>query len=449
MKISGRVFLISCCALMFACTTTAFAQGAGTAITAVTAIDSLVSQIKTGLEEIINQTETAYSRQAFDTRTHAIVVLQQVDTVASDIVGKAFRDANDTQKRFFVQATALLDKWNKGNHDILKELDNVSNTMEEAVSRLPSADKTPLIKAYYPSFLVPTLSGPTFSLSISGTRIGTGDPSLQFGKVRCERFSKTDRQIQFRCPASVFGTPARLRGESGILEIEAPQGFWDVVLFQHHMMKYDIGVVAVPSELGRYNVVAVVPQSKIETQDRKYELDYTNPHCSGAHDIAVPQNASEGWKIVETSVQVTPTSVSSGCSGPSVDGVSSTGFLVTGKAVNSGNCVTVHVPFDGSQTISYDGRGWVKGIITWKEQRTTVKDGTVDVARGSLSWGSDVAIQLPPDAKGFVVTVLRIDGTQQVAVGAGNFDRYSVRYAGADTHTVVISPKSVNEAFGT
>jgi hypothetical protein len=44
--------------------------------------------------------------------------------------------------------------------------------------------------------------------------------------------------------------------------------------------------------------------------------------------------------------------------------------------------------------------------------------------------------------------VLRIDGTQQVAVGAGNFDRYSVRYAGADTHTVVISPKSVNEAFG-
>lgn len=406
------------------------------------AVENIVADVKRGLEELINQAETAYSRQAFDTRMHALVLLQNLDSVASGLVGLTFDRLDASQKKMFEQANAILDKWNAGNQDLAKDFNDLATTLEEATSRLPLADKTPLLKSYSPSYVLQGPSGQSFNVKVSGVRIGTGEPTLKFVTTNCALFSKTDRDIVFKCPAAILGTARAVREQSGVLEVVAPKGFLDWITFSEKRVTYRIGVVGIPAQLGKYRVRATVKTAKVETQDRSQYFEHTNPHCSGNTNLNWPVNASEGWKILEASVRTSPTSVSSGCSGPTAESISSTGFRVTGKAVNSGNCLKVM-----GKVVSKDGRGWVKGHAYWSEQRTVVADGDVDVTTGTILWGNDAAIQLPSDAKAFVITIERIDGTISAVTGVGSYDRYAVLYNEV-SRTVVVRPLSLDKALG-
>jgi hypothetical protein len=139
--------------------------------------------------------------------------------------------------------------------------------------------------------------------------------------------------------------------------------------------------------------------------------------------------------------------VASECTGPTATTISSTGFILTGRAVNSGNCVTVPTLLFGDQTVSYDGRGWVMGTAHWTEKQTVTSDGDKEIAAGDLFWSSDSPpIKLPSNSKGFAITVERIDGTKTYTE-AGTYDRYRITYD-RDSHILVIAPRPVNEALG-
>jgi hypothetical protein len=280
-------------------------------------------------------------------------------------------------------------------------------------------------------------------VKVSGVRIGTGSPTLKFGNSECDLFAKTDRDVEFRCKRSIFGKLAVAREQTGILEVIAPKSLLDWITFTENRVTYRIGMIGIPAKLGDYTVRAVVPTSTIETQDRSQYFEHTNSHCSGSTNLNWPVNASDAWKIIERSVRTSPTSVSSGCSGPTAESISSSGFRVTGRAVNSGNCVRAF-----GQTISKDGRGWVKGFAYWTEHRTVIKNGDVDVGKGALTWGSDKSLTLPSGALSFVMTIVRIDGTEKVITSAGVYDRYEVAYD-ETSRTVVVKPKDLDAALAT
>lgn len=90
---------------------------------------------------------------------------------------------------------------------------------------------------------------------------------------------------------------------------------------------------------------------------------YTNDHCSGGKNMAWQVNASEGWTIDPASIEITPAHVSSKSSYNGYE-LTDTGFVVTGRVRNNGNCVKVL-----GQTISRDGRGSLAVSGTYDEIR--------------------------------------------------------------------------------
>lgn len=90
---------------------------------------------------------------------------------------------------------------------------------------------------------------------------------------------------------------------------------------------------------------------------------YTNDHCSGGKNMAWQVNASEGWTIDPESIEITPAHVSSKSSYHGYE-LTDTGFVVTGRVRNNGNCVKVL-----GQTVARDGRGSLAVSGTYDEIR--------------------------------------------------------------------------------
>jgi hypothetical protein len=404
-----------------------------TAIAAGAAISDVIKQLRDGLKEVIDETQNAYSRSAFDTRANAIVVLQSLDVIASGLVGQVFSELNATEKKFMSDTALIIEQWHRGNRDLADRLESVATTGEEAISRLPFAERTPLVKKYSPSF-VATNANATFLVSIQGSRLGSGDPALKFGATACMRNTHTDRELRFACPSRLLGTPTSVVPVTGHLSLARPKTFWQKVQFWKaaESTQYDIGIVTVPALLGEFTGRAVLSTTTRERQQRTGpHVGHMNDHCQGGRTHDWVMNASAGWSIEEGSVTLHTVSCSSASTCPQLQNVGSSGFVIHGVTTNNGACGPFGIP--------KDGRGFMESYATWSEYRDVVQDVDQPLPPGAITWGSDTSIRLPESSKGFVLEVRRVDSTSSTITGAGPFDRFDVAYDQI-TRTVVITP---------
>lgn len=202
------------------------------------------------MSQIINEAETAFSRQAFDVRSHAIAVIQQADFIAQGLIGKTFGQLNATERKFFTDSRTLIANWERGNRNIAKDFESLAKTMEETVSRLPGGDKRPLVKNTVPSYISSGLIDDSVFVRVEGSRIGAGEPSLAFGQNTCKRIGKTERELKFECPAKVFTGFKKTTARSGKLLVVPPRSLLEVVLLQDAApVSYDVGIIVVPPTL--------------------------------------------------------------------------------------------------------------------------------------------------------------------------------------------------------
>jgi hypothetical protein len=410
------------------------------AIAAGAAVNGVIQQLRDGLKEVINETQNAYSRSAFDTRANAIIVLQNLDVVASGVTGRVFAELNAAEKKFMSDTALIIDQWHRGNRDLAERLESVATTGEEAISRLPFAERTPLVKKYSPSFVAVNASA-TFLVAIHGSRLGSGDPVLRFGSTACARNTHTDRELRFACPGHVLGSPANVVPVAARLSLDRPKSFWQSLRFWQaaEQAQYDIGVVAVPALLGEFTGRAVLSTTTREQQQRRGpRVGHRNDHCQGDRTHDWVMNASAGWRIDEGSVSLHTISCSSASTCPQLQNVSASGFVIHGVTINNGQCGPFGVP--------RDGRGSMESYATWTEYRDVEQDVDQPLAPGAIAWGSDTAIRLPANSKGFVLEVKRVDKTSSTITGAGPFDRFDVAYDQV-TRTVVITPGRLVDAL--
>jgi hypothetical protein len=416
------------------------ATGQAEAIYSTTAaVDQIITDLQRSLSELISEAEGAYSRQAFDSRVHAQILLTNLSVLAGDLINKTFGELSNAEKQLVVDIDRTLDKWNEGNHNLARDFARIASTLEQAVSRLPLADRTPLVTSYTPGhFIVGTAA---IRISVFGGRLGFGEPSLVFGSTKCRRVAKTEASLTFECPGNPPNT-ASGTSTPGRLVVHGRRSVWSYLTFDKRERVYDIDLIAIPVVLGTYGVRAVVRNSQREERTRGDTTGYRNGHCEGSKDKVWTYNAGTGWRIDEPSVVVVRRAVSKQSTPATARSISETGFQVYARVRNNGHCTRVF-----GKIVAKDARGTSNFAASWTEYRTVTSNGTVNVGVGDLSWKKAHEVVLPDSAIGFVLTVKRQDGSMSIHTTAGPADWYSIDYS-PSTRSLVIRPREVASVLG-
>ena len=116
---------------------------------------------------------------------------------------------------------------------------------------------------------------------------------------------------------------------------------------------------------------AQIVEFETQIRERNVERHFQNEHCGSSTNIKWEIQAAEGWQIDTTSLNLTPTSISSKSSYFGISHLTEDGFTMNGRVSNNGDCVKVL-----GKVIARDGRGHLTVAGTYTEVRE------VEVSKG-------------------------------------------------------------------
>ena len=109
---------------------------------------------------------------------------------------------------------------------------------------------------------------------------------------------------------------------------------------------------------------AQIVEFESQTRERTVERHFQNEHCESSTNIRWEIQATEGWRIDTTSLNLAPTSISSKSSYPGISDLTKDGFTMNGRVSNNGDCLKVL-----GKIIARDGRGHLTVAGTYNEVR--------------------------------------------------------------------------------
>lgn len=107
-----------------------------------------------------------------------------------------------------------------------------------------------------------------------------------------------------------------------------------------------------------------IVEFETQTRERTVERSYQNEHCESSTNIRWEIQAAEGWQIVTSSLDFSPTSMSSKSSYSGISGLTNGGFIMSGRVSNNGECRKVL-----GKVIALDERGHLNVAGTYIETR--------------------------------------------------------------------------------
>ena len=107
-----------------------------------------------------------------------------------------------------------------------------------------------------------------------------------------------------------------------------------------------------------------IVEFETQTRERMVERRYQNEHCESSTNIRWEIQAAEGWQIVTSSLDFSPTSMSSKSSYSGISGLTKGGFIMSGRVSNNGECLKVL-----GKVIALDERGHLDIAGTYIETR--------------------------------------------------------------------------------
>lgn len=444
----AEIVLLSAVALLHASSAPSQAAAAFAAGESATTI---ISQLQSSLTQVLRELEGVYSKSAFDTRTHVVALIQQLQLSSEALEGKTFGDLNNTQQQLFSNVQLVLNSWNSGNKHALDNVNNIVTNLNSVLATLPLANTWPRVTGYAPSFVVQGEGPSAVDIRIFGSWLGEGSPTLLFVGRSCDRTEKTESELGFRCAIPsignprAFSAPRPLSGELTVAYRHA--GIWDslkAMLGFEKTRNYDIGLSGIPPELGTYGGNASVVQSVPQVQPRSESCSHHNDHCQGPYTLTCNETATQGWEIDQNSVNAQVGSKSDDSHFDGVYDKTTNGFQLRATVVNSGSCGP-KVPFT-DQHVPDDGRGQVTLGVTWLERRTASTSTTVPIQGGALLWGTQAVVSLPVGSSSVTVTVKRADGRSDIVTGTGHYGWIDAEFR-PDSRTLVLRPLAPGDAL--
>jgi len=429
--------------------TPAHAQAA--AVTADMAISNQIHNLRESLNGVISAASASVSKNSFEIRQHAEILLQDLDRLGNDLMGKTFQGISEEQRKAFNNAEVAVAQLRDALSKPVADIDAAIARSSDAFGTLPFANRTPRVLRASPSYIgVLSEEMGDVSVGVEGSWLGNDTPSLSFDKTECRLVNKLETALKFSCPQGVFASGEKVEYRTGVLKVYDPKSFWErlksTVVKTEKFRTYSIGVTVVPAVMAKYTVTATVTGIQRETVRRRTQkFSHTNDHCSSDRHPVWNVNRTSGWKIDPHSIRVHEHSRSSRSLNSGAINRGERGFQLGGVVRNNGDCGPF-LPLTNRRAY-YDGRGWLTVHATYAEYRDVPTEQTVRITEGEMVWGKDIGIELPPGTKAFRVDILQLDGTKLVEVSERADQRwYGLNY-NPNNRNLVIKPKSLHLAL--
>ena len=411
----------------------------------VTAIagSALVSDVSDGiskdLKSVIVQLENSASVTSFKVRSDLIVVADNIRVMGEALAGKTFDSLSQQQKTFFENARALATDATSGINLTADRVEGVLAGMSETMSRIPGIEGRPFVTKYAPSFVL--IGKKRYPVSVNGTLVGTGSPTLSFNNTPCEIKTKTERSLEFDCPATIFSPKDPWSsGKLTVVEKKSWWKFWGAP----EIYAYNISIRSIPDAMGEYVLVTKGIQTVNRTKPRTAGHGHRNEHCQGATPIAYSFTPESSCVIDVQSITLARGSISDASQVDNPGTITSSGFAVSAAARNHGSCGP-KIPFT-SQRVPVDARGSFNFGVSWNDICPVREDIEAKVGSGTLQWSQEKDFQLPTHANAFVLTITQADGKKRVVNGTTSTDWFDVTFD-LVSKVVLFKPKALETAM--
>lgn len=406
-------------------------------------VNSIIDRLKGSANEVIHNAGTEFGNGAFATRQNAEILIQQLNAMMIEFEGKTFRDLDAAQQRFFVNTRNTLEQMKRATKYSVAQAEGLVAQADNMLGTLPGANKTARVTGFSPRYVVASAKSAPITVTVNGSWLGSGEPTLSLNRRACERLQKTEPKLIFSClMPSVSGKQVAYQ-KLHLTTVDRPS-FWERVLSwfgsEPDKRPYELAIAVVPQTLGSFSAEVRTKAAKIEEAPRTETVYSANEHCQGTRTYAWTINAREGWRIKDR-----PTTQLLGDSDAVDEGVqdwSPTGFRLRGQAKNNGQCIDLVL-----EKVR-DGRGHVRIQANWIEFRSVDDEANAPLQIGDIFWGKERSIRLP-DSTTFVAIQSELLNGQRCA--GSSLDQADCAWYGLSidvpNRLLIIRPKDVDEAL--
>lgn len=402
-------------------------------------VSGVIDGMRKAATDVIKAADDSVSVNAFRVRQQMEILLGQLDLLSTGVIDKTFAELNATERKTFADLNASLARLADLERVTADDAAELTREASVAIGNLPFAKETPRVTGFTPAY-VRSGAGSTVRVAATGFLLGNGTPTFEVARRACKLLTKTETRVEFGCPATLFRATNEVAPVTGELTVYEKPTWWQQLKswFQASPLprRYTLSVFAVPPRMGTYSVSAIASDSVVETKQRSQDFSHANDHCEGNRDIQFPFNVTPNWEIVTASISPNCTSSSkSRCQGLRDVSDKSFGYMVSVR--NSGTCGPAWK----------DGRGSVRGTVSWTETRSMPTDQTVELPDGELSWGRATRIALPANTKAAVLTINQIDGTKSVVTNTSGDLPWARVQLDLPTRSLIITPRTLDAAL--
>lgn len=359
------------------------------------AVDTVAANITRDLEQLVSSLEGSLSRSAFDIRSHALLVISQLDAVAARQQGMLFDNLDSAQRQFFFNAAKLSKSTTADLRAITADTQQITDTFESAMGRL--LGESPRLTRASPTFAVARADA-SVRVEFRGAFLAHEAPSFTLGGVRCEPAVTIDTRLEFDCPAPAESSRPGGQLVKGALTVHEKSSLWQRLTFRKGDSRVlAAGITFVDNTVGRLSLLASGTVRTTDPVARQQSTSHRNDHCSGDRQVQMTLTPRAGCVVDVTNINVSEHSRSSNSVNNGVRSVTETGFQWHGVARNNGSCGP-RLPTGGRAW--YDGRGWIHVTAHWTD--ICPKDSAFDrqpIAERDVTWGSAFAAELPVGTK--------------------------------------------------
>ena len=350
-------------------------------------VSDFVESTEAGVQELTDSLEVVDS-STLRSRQRLELLAEQVEVVAEPWMGQAYEDVDEAESKFL---RVLGEKIEELRGGLLLEVTPaaVDEALAGVYDDLSGVSAYPIVLGYTPLFVLGSGDGDEVRVEVTGASLASNEPSLTVDEKPCERGRTTDVSFVFLCDRNLFVARDIMYSRAGILRVSREHS-------------YNISINVIPEVMGRVRLAVTTLETTLERQFRTEGFRHRNGHCAGPTHPLFPFNASDGWTIDRTSVDVRCSQSSrSTCNG--LRDVTESSFRYSCTVANNGTCTL----------FSRDGRGSCWGEVTWTEQKG-VDQQSDSVLEVELEWGTEERIDLPDRTKRVQFTTDRADGFREV-----------------------------------
>ena len=369
-------------------------------------VSGFVENTKLGVQELTEALGVVDDSSTLQSRQRLELLAGQVEVVAGPWMGDIYGNVDDAEARFLGALREKLEEL----RDLQEMQEMTPADVDEALAGvyddLSGVSTYPIVLRYTPLFVPGSGGGNDGNMvrvEVTGASLVSNEMFLSIDRIPCERGRTTDIRLVFLCDRNLFAARDAVYSRAGTLRVYREPSFIGKLLGSKPLEhSYNISINVIPEVMGSVRLAVTTRETTLERQFRTEGFRHRNGHCAGPTHASFPFNASGGWTIDRSSVDVRcHESSRSTCNG--LRDVTERSFNYSCTVANSGSCT----PF------SRDGRGSCWGEITWTEQRG-VDQQSDSVLEVELRWGTEERIELPDGTADVEFATDRADGFREM-----------------------------------